>query len=58
MAIYLGNGEKLKVMVGNSACSMDVFSKIPVTNGIRLLSSDGYVLKDSKGLYLTTKEVE
>ena len=58
MALYLGNGDKLKVMVGNTACSMEVFSEILITNGIRLLSSEGYILKDSKGLYLTTKEAE
>lgn len=28
----------------------------PITNGIRLLSSEGYILTDSNGLYLTAKE--
>ena len=58
MAIYVGNSEKLKVNLGVVTCCLNFFSVVPITNGIRLLSSDGLVLKDSRGLYLTTKEDE
>lgn len=56
MAIYLGNSEKLKIVVNGKTCGLQVPTAIPVTNGIRLLSSEGYILKDSNGLYLTSKE--
>lgn len=58
MAVYVGNSEKLKITLGDLACYINFFSSIPITNGIRLLSSEDYVLKDSNGLYLTTKESE
>ena len=45
MGLYLGNSENLKVNLNNT-----------ITNGIRLLSSDNYTLKDSNGLYLTVKD--
>lgn len=56
MALYLGSSEKLKINVNNIAYYLNLFSEKPITNGIRLLSSDGYILKDSNGLYLTFKE--
>jgi hypothetical protein len=56
MALYLGNSEKLKINVDNIKYYLNLFSKTPITNGIRLLTSNGYILKDSNGLYLTTKE--
>lgn len=57
MALYLGD-KKLKIDLNNKKYYLNFYSKIPITNGIRLLSSDGYILKDFKGLYLTTKESE
>lgn len=56
MALYLGSSEKLQVNINNVKYYLNLFSKMPITNGIRLLSSNGYILKDSNGLYLTTKE--
>ena len=56
MALYLGSSEKLKINIDNVKYYLNLFSKIPITNGIRLLSSNDYILKDSNGLYLTTKE--
>ena len=56
MALYLGSSEKLKINLNNITYYMNLFSENPITNGIRLLSSDGYILKDSNGLYLTFKE--
>lgn len=58
MAVYVGSSEKLKVSIGDIACYLNFFSIIPITNGVRLLSSEDYILKDSNGLYLTTKESE
>lgn len=58
MALYLGSSEKLKININNNVYYLNLFSENPITNGIRLLSSDGYILKDSNGLYLTFKEGE
>lgn len=55
MALYLGNN-KVKININNVIYSMKLFSETLITNGIRLLSSEGYILKDSNGLYLTAKE--
>ena len=56
MALYLGNSEKLKVNSDGVVYYLNLFSKTPITNGIRLLSSENCILKDSNGLYITTKE--
>ena len=56
MALYLGSSEKLKINLGNTVYVLNLFSEIPIINGIRLLSLDNYILKDSNGLYLTSKE--
>lgn len=58
MALYLGNRGKLKINLSNVSYYLNLYSKMPITNGIRLLSQDGYILKDSNGLYITTKESE
>lgn len=58
MALYLGNGEKVKINLDCVAHYLNLFSTTPITNGIRLLSLDNYILKDSNGLYLTVKESE
>lgn len=57
MGLYIG-GSKIKVKSGNITyrSKLYVSSTAPIVNGITLLSSDGYTLKDSKGVYLTTKE--
>lgn len=34
---------------------VNMFTKTPITNGIKLITLDGYTLKDSDRLYLTTK---
>ena len=56
MSLYLGNSKKLKVNLNNVIYRFMLFSENPITNGIRLLSSDNYTLKDSNGLYLTVKD--
>lgn len=53
MSLYLGNSKKLKINLNNIIYRFKLFSENPITNGIRLLSSDNYTLKDSNGLYLT-----
>ncbi len=58
MALYLGNSEKLKINLDDIIYVLNLYSTTSITNGVRLLSSEGYILKDSNGLYLTTKEGE
>lgn len=55
MALYLGS-EKVKINLNGVVYCLNLFSTTPITNGIRLLSSDNYILKDLNELYLTTKE--
>ena len=57
MALYCGS-EKVKINLGGVVYDFNLYSTTPITNGIRLLSSDDYILKDSNGLYLTIKEGE
>lgn len=57
MALYL-SGDKLKINLDGIVYCLNLSSTTPITNGIRLLSSDDYILKDSSGLYLTAKEDE
>lgn len=58
MALYLGSSEQVKIRLNGVAYYLNLFSETPITNGIRLLSSDEFILKDANGLYLTTKEDE
>ena len=55
MAIYIG-GANCKLVTGKSTCNMKFNPSNPVTNGVRLLSSDDYTLMDSKWLYITAIE--
>ena len=54
MALYLGSSEKLQINSNNIAYYLNLYSDAPITNGIRLLSSDGNILRDSNLLYVTT----
>ena len=54
MALYLGSGGKRKIVLNGVTYCLNLFSTTPITNGIRLLSSENYVLKDSNGIYLTS----
>ena len=56
MALYLGSSEKLKISLDGVLYYLNLFSDPPITNGVRLLSSEGFILKDANGLYLTFKE--
>lgn len=55
MALYLGDN-KVKINLNGIMCSLNLFSSNLILNGVSLLSSEGYILRDSNGLYLTTKE--
>lgn len=55
MALYLGEN-KVKINLDNITYYLNLFSERPITNGVRLLSSEEYILKDFNGLYLTTEE--
>ena len=57
MALYLGEN-KVKINLDGVVYCLNLFSETPITNGIRLLSSDNYILTDSNGVYLTIKESE
>lgn len=57
MALYIGS-DKVKVTLNNVSYYLNLFSTTPITNGVLLLSSEDYILKDSNGLYLTSKESE
>lgn len=56
MALYLGGGEKLKIALHDGVCKLFISSASTVLNSTKLLSSDGYILKDVNGLYLTIQE--
>lgn len=55
MALYLGT-DKVKINLDGIVYNLNLYSATPITNGVMLLSSDNYILKDSNGLYLTTKK--
>ena len=57
MGLYLGSN-KMHININEIIYAVNLFSDPPITNGIRLLSVDNDILKDSNGLYLTTKEGE
>jgi hypothetical protein len=54
MALHLGNSENLKLYINGILYSLNIFSS-NIEKNIRLLSSEGYVLKDVEGLYLVPK---
>lgn len=58
MALYLGNSEKLKINLDGVVYYLNLLFEEPIEKGVKLLSSDGFLLKDSNGLYLIIKESE
>ena len=52
MALYLGE-DKVKLNLDGIVYFLNLCSEMPVFDGGILLSSDGYILHDSNGLYLT-----
>ena len=57
MALYLGN-DKVSINLNNIMYLLNIYSTELIINGILLLSSDDYILRDINGLYLTAKEAE
>ena len=58
MGLYLGDSGKLKLILDNVVYRLNIFSETIILNGVKLLSSDNYILKDSNNVYLTVKESE
>lgn len=58
MALYIGS-KKGRLRLGDISKHINFYSTIvPMIDGIILLSSDNYTLKDKNGLYLTAKDGE
>jgi hypothetical protein len=57
MALYLGS-KKVNINLGSLACYLNLYTPSVLVNGVMLLSSDNYTLKDFNGVYLTAKESE
>ena len=55
MLLYLG---KNKQNLGGIVYCLNLYSATPIINGVKLLSSENYILTDSNGLYITAKESE
>lgn len=58
MILHLGNSEELKINLNGIAYILNLLYETPIESGIKLLSSDGFILKDSNELYLTIRESE
>lgn len=56
MGLYLGNSEKLKIRINNVVYTLNLFSEVPITNFAKILSLEGFMLKDSNGVFLTVEE--
>ena len=57
MGMYFGS-KKVRFALGNMPRRLNLISVQPAVPNIFLVSSDGYVLKDCNGVYLTVKERE
>lgn len=57
MALYLGTN-KVKINLDGMIRKIAEDADDILLNGIKLLSFDGYVLKDNNGLYITAKDGE
>lgn len=57
MPLYLGS-EKVELHLGDSSYKLNLYSSTKIEDIIRMLSSDGYILKDSNGFYLIPKDGE
>ena len=57
MGVYIG-GNKVIIHKDSQACRCLLPSVPPYTNGIKIMSLEKYILKDSNGHYLTAKEAK
>lgn len=55
MALYLGSSQKQKIKVQGKNHRLTLYFSDRVVNGA-LKSSDGFLLKDINGVFLTAKE--
>lgn len=51
MALYLGR-DKVDINLDGILYRLNLLFNMPIYDGVKLLSSDGYILQDSIGLYL------
>ena len=57
MATYVGDN-KIKININGVIYKINLFSESVIPTIAKLLSYDGYILKDSNGLILMTKDGE
>lgn len=57
MGIYLGN-LPMQISIGNITYISLLPADFVITTGVKLMSSDNYLFKDTLGQYLTLKEEE
>lgn len=57
MGLYFGN-KKVSIYSDTGKMNLQLYSSVPIVNGILLKSSDDFALKDFNNLYLTAKEGE
>jgi hypothetical protein len=58
MNIYL-NGTRVDLNLNGSSFVLNIPSdKVPSTEGVKMFSSDNFILKDSNNLYIIPKEGE
>ena len=55
MALYIGSSSKQKVQISGKKSRLTLYFSDRVIHGA-LRSSDGFLLKDSNGVFLTVKE--
>ena len=56
MALYLGSSEKLQINFDNTIHRLNIYHSTSSAEGARLLTSDGYTLKDSNNAVLIAEE--
>ena len=57
MAIYIG-GKKNKILANGVAHNVDIPTSVPISNGIMLLTSDGFMLRDENHLRVTSTDID
>lgn len=57
MAFYF-NGEDKNFILNGVIYWLHVNEPLEIVEGVKMKSSDGYILTDANGMYITLKEVE
>lgn len=57
MAIYIG-GKKNKILANGVSHNVDISPSVPISNGIMLLTSDGFMLRDKNHLRTTSTDID